>query len=134
MGLAERRAVEQFKNEVYPGWKSRIDEAAGFEVLIEVAWEELAVDDYASSYAEFFPRVYFEPLAETLGAIAADEMGKSALRAGLSKVIIRNTGQYGSAWGISFTGGVLTFDHKPQASSGDGEELKTLRKVLESGL
>ena len=32
MGLAERRGAEQFKNNDYPGWKSRIDAAAGFEV------------------------------------------------------------------------------------------------------
>jgi len=38
MGLAERRGVERFKNDDYPGWKWRIDEAAGFEVPVEVAW------------------------------------------------------------------------------------------------
>jgi len=63
MGLAERRGAEQFKSNDYPGWKSRIDEAAGFEVPVEVAWDELAVAGYAGSYAEFFPKVYFQPHA-----------------------------------------------------------------------
>jgi hypothetical protein len=135
MGLAERRGVEQFKNDDYPGWKSRIDEAAGFDVTVEVNWEELAVADYASSYADFFPKVYFEPLADALSAVAADDLGKSALREGLSKIVIRNTGEFFSAAGISFADGVLTFDHKPQTNIGDGEErAKGLRRALESAL
>jgi hypothetical protein len=94
MGLAERRGVEQFKNDDYPGWKSRIDEAAGFEVPVEVNWEELAVADYADSYAEFFPKVYFQPLTDALNAAAADDLGKSALREGLAKIVIRNEGAF----------------------------------------
>jgi hypothetical protein len=135
MGLAERRGVEQFKNNEYPGWKSRIDAAAGFEVPVEVNWEELAVADYASSYAEFFPQVYFQPLVDALSAVAVDNLGKSALREGLSKVIIRNTGGFYSTSGISFADGVLTFDHQPHANVGYGEErAKGLQQTLESGL
>lgn len=43
MGLAERRAVEQFKTEIYPRLKSEVDEAAGFDVN----WNSLAADDYS---------------------------------------------------------------------------------------
>jgi hypothetical protein len=135
MGLAERRGVEEFKNNDYPGWKSRIDQAAGYDVPIEVNWEELAVDDYASSYSDYFPKVYFQPLADALGAIAADDYGKSALREGLSKIVIRNTNEFYSSSGISFANGVLTFDHKPHANIGDGEDrAKGLRTKLEAGL
>lgn len=135
MGLAERRGVERFKNDDYPGWKSRIDEAAGFDVPVEVAWDELAVADYADSYADFFPKVYFQPLVEALSAVAADDMGKSALREGLSKIIIRNAGEFYSTAGISFADGVLTFDHKPQTNIDYGaERAKGLQRTLESGL
>jgi hypothetical protein len=135
MGLAERRGVEQFKNDDYPGWKSRIDEAAGFEVPVEVNWEELAVADYAGSYADFFPKVYFQPLADALSAVAADDLGENALREGLAKIVIRNAGEFYSTSGISFAGGVLTFDHKPHTNIGDGQErTKGLIRALESGL
>jgi hypothetical protein len=135
MGLAERRGVEQFKNDDYPGWKSRIDEAAGYEVPVEVNWEELAVADYASSYADFFPKVYFQPLVDALHAITVDDLGKNALREGLAKIVIRNAGEFYSTSGISFAGGVLTFDHKPHTNTGDGEErAKGLIRALESGL
>lgn len=135
MGLAERRSVERFKNDDYPGWKSRIDEAAGFAVPVEVAWEELAVADYATSYSHFFPKVYFQPLVDALAAVASDDMGRSALREGLSKIIIKNSGEFFSAAGISFTSGVLTFDHKPQTNIDDGlDRAKGIQQALESAL
>src|SRR5215469_3742585 len=122
MGLAERRAVEQFKNDVYPSWKSQIDEAAGFDVPVEVAWDQLAVDEYASSYAEFFPKVYFEPLVAALKAITVDDIGKSAARDGLKKIVIKNTGDFYSTSGFSFADGVLIIDHRPHANVDYGEE------------
>ena len=135
MGLAERRGAEQFKNNDYPGWKSQIDEAAGFDVPVEVAWDELAVPDYADRYGEFFAKVYFQPLVDGLHAVTVDELGKNALREGLAKVVIRNHGSFYSASGISFTDGVLTFDHQPHVNVEYGDErAKGLQRVLESGL
>ncbi|GAA1236505.1 hypothetical protein GCM10009665_28300 [Kitasatospora nipponensis] len=135
MGLAERRSVERFKNDDYPGWKARIDEAAGFEVPIEVEWPELAVADYADSYAEYFPQVYFQPLVDAFGAVAADDMGRDALREGMSKVVIRNTGVFFSTTGIVFADGVLTFDHMSDTNTHHVEErTKHIQDILESGL
>lgn len=135
MGLAERRGVERFKNDDYPGWKTRIDEAAGFEVPVEVAWEELAVADYADSYGEFFPKVYFRPLTDALSAVTIDDLGANALRAGLSKIVIRNTGEFSSTAGIAFGDRVLTIDHQPHVNIDYGEErAKALQRTLESGL
>ncbi|HET9169114.1 MAG TPA: hypothetical protein VFN97_06745 [Actinospica sp.] len=135
MGLAERRSAERFKNEDYPGWKSRIDEAAGFDVQIEVAWDELAVADYADSYAEYFPAVYFQPLLDALAAIGADDMGKQALREGLAKVVIHNSDEYFSPSGITFTGGVLDFDHKSESNTHHVDErTKAIQSLLESAL
>ena len=135
MGLAERRAVERFKTEDYPGWKSKIDQAAGFEMPIEVTWDELAADDFASSYAEFFPKVYFQPLVDALNAITFDEMGKSAVRDGLKKIVVRNSGQFYSTRGFTFAEGVLTIDHQPATNVDDTEErTKGLQQLLESGL
>jgi hypothetical protein len=38
MGLAERRAAEQFRTEQFPDWQNKINEAAFFEVPVDVAW------------------------------------------------------------------------------------------------
>jgi hypothetical protein len=135
MGLAERRSVERFKNEDYPGWKSRIDEAAGFDVPIEVTWEELAVPDYADMYVEYFPAVYFQPLLDSLGSIAADDMGRDALRESVTKIVIRNSGEYFSPSGITFADGVLMFDHKSDSNTHHVEErTKALQAILEAAL
>jgi len=135
MGLAERRSAERFKNEDYPGWKARIDEAAGFEVPIEVSWDELAVADYADRYAEYFPQVYFQPLLDALASIAADDMGRDALRESLSSVIIKNSDEYFSPSGITFADGVLTFDHKSESNTHHVEErTKAIQSILEAAL
>ncbi len=135
MGLAERRAAERWKNDYYPDWKARIDQAAGFDVPIEVSWEQLAEADYADSYAEFFPKVYFEPLMLALSAITVDDMGKNALREGLSNIVIKNSGEYGSTAGITFRNGVLTINHRPHVNVHYGDErAKAIQQNLESGL
>ena len=135
MGLAERRSAERFKNEDYPGWKARIDEAAGFDVPIEVAWDELAVPDYADRYAEYFPQVYFQPLADAFGAIGAADMGKEALRGGVSKIVVKNSGEYFSPRGITFAEGVLTFDHMSDSNTHHVEErTKAIQALLEANL
>lgn len=135
MGLAERRAVEQFKNDDYPSWQAKIDTAAGFAVPVEVNWAELAVTDYASSYAGFFVQVFFQPLVDALAAITIDDLGKTALRDGLTKIVVRNTEAFYSTHGMTFADGVLTFDHKPYSNVGDVEErTKGLLQILESGL
>jgi hypothetical protein len=135
MGLAERRAAERWKNDYYPDWKARIDQAAGFDVPIEVSWEQLAEDDYADSYAEFFPQVYFQPLVLALSAITVDDMGKNAIRDGLSKIVIKNSGEYGSTSGITFRNGVLTINHRPHVNVHYYEErAKAIQQNLESGI
>ena len=135
MGLAERRAAERFKNDDYPAWKEKIDAAAGFDVPVEVKWDELAAADYADSYATWFPMVYFKPMVEALSAVAIDEMGKDALRDGLKKIVVRNSEQYSSRSGFAFDSGVLTMDHKPYTNVDDGDErAKGLQKLLEAGL
>lgn len=135
MGLAERRAAERFKNEEFPGWKERIDQAAGFDLPVEVEWSELAVTDYADSYADFFPKVYFQPLVSALTAITVDDMGKEAAREGLSKIVVRNSEQYSDSRGFTFEDGVLTVDHRPYSNVDYADErAKDIQHLVEADL
>lgn len=61
MGLAERRALKAFQDERYPALKLEMDAAAHKNVLMEIDWDSLAVEDYADSYSDFFHKVYFLP-------------------------------------------------------------------------
>ena len=135
MGLAERRAAQRWQNDYYPDWKARIDQAAGFDVPVEVSWEQLAEEGYGDSYAEFFPKVYFQPLVLALSAITVDDMGKTAIKDGLSQIIIKNSGEHYSTSGITFRNGVLTINHRPHVNVDYYEErAKAIQQNLESGI
>jgi hypothetical protein len=131
MGLAERRAIKAFQDTKLPALKDAIDQAAGFAVELEVAWDTLAVDDYDHLYDEALPKVYFKPLTEAFKAITVDDMGREALREGLKKAIFRNTGNSE----ISFESGIVTIDHSPVSNLDYWEDRKkSLQQALEKGL
>ena len=75
MGLQGKRAIEDFKNNVFPDLKKEIEEAAGFPVSTEVSREKLIADGYSHMYNEAFTKVYFTPLIRALKAITFDDPG-----------------------------------------------------------
>lgn len=113
MGLAERRIVKSFETTVFPDLKKQIDEAAGFDVPVEVKWDTLIKDDqYSSSWAESWPKIYFQPVVIAFKNICIDDMGKEALQGTLKKLIIQDVSDvYGSDW-VAFEDGTLTLDHR----------------------
>ncbi|MDQ7826935.1 MAG: hypothetical protein RDV48_29320 [Candidatus Eremiobacteraeota bacterium] len=120
MGLQERRAVKKFQDDIFPGLKKKVDEAAAFEVAMEIDWESLGIEEMTHLYEDSFPKVYFQPLINGFKEICIDDMGKEALRAGLKKVVICNRmGNYSAGSAINFDGGVLTIDHLPTTNIDD---------------
>ena len=131
MGLAERRASKAFQDENYPALKQEIDTAAHKNVLVEVDWDSLAVEDYSANYQEWWPKVFFMPLIEAFKSIAFDDMGREALASGLKKVVIRNSGSSEA----TFQDGVLTLDYSSISNVDYWEDRKnTWLKLLEKGL
>jgi hypothetical protein len=136
MTLAERRVVKEFETGQFPALKTRIEEAAGFAVPIEVQWDTLAVPGESRLYAESWPQVYFEPLIAGLTVVCRDDLGREAIESTLKKIVIRNTKEcvYGDCW-ATLQDGVLTLDHEPLTNAGDTEDRKNgLVKMLESTL
>jgi hypothetical protein len=136
MTLAERRIVNEFQNNQYPGFQKRVEEAAGFPVPVEVKWDTLAVPGESRLYAECWPLVYFEPLIAGLTAVARDEMGREALKSGVKKIVIQNVkgNAYGDRW-ANLEDGVLTLDHESVTNSADTEDRTNgLVALLESTL
>ncbi len=136
MGLNERRAIQNFQEKRFPELKKQIEEAAGFSVPVEVKWETLSVDDYASEYDNFFTAVYFRPLIEALTAVGADKMGKDAIKEGLKKICITNeAGNHYPETAVSFENGMLKIDHKPHTNVDDVKGRKeAVQKLLEEKL
>ncbi len=134
MGLAERRAAKEVQTAVFPDLKKRIDEAAGFEVPMEIDWDRLAQPNDAHLYNEYWTGIYFEPLIQGFQAICSDDLGKEALKDSLKKVVITNSGDAYDERAFSFENGVLGIDHK--LTNLDHMDIRVGRvvKILEEAL
>ena len=135
MGLAERRAIKEFQDNILPDLKKKIDTAAGFEVALDVDWDTLAQEDYGHMYNEAWEKVYFQSLEEALKSICADDMGKEALQESLKSVAFKHTGDHWGLEGIKFDGGVLTVDHAPITNIDDiKQRADKITEILEKSL
>lgn len=135
MGLRERRALAAYQEDVFPAVKRRLDEAFGAELALEVDWDSLAVPGVAHLYEGAFTKVYFDTLLGAIREIGSDDFGKTALREGLRKVVVRNSDSVSSFRGFTFEEGVLTLDHKPTTNIDRVDErIKGTVRLLENGL
>jgi hypothetical protein len=131
MGLAERRAIKNFVDGRYLKLKEEIDSIAGFEVPLEVNWDSLASEGYGDIYEDAFYKVYFRPLIDSLKAIAIDDLGKEALKDGLKKIVIEDSGSTCP----TFQSGVLTLRYYAVANLDDWlSRKKDIQTELEKGL
>jgi hypothetical protein len=136
MGLAERRAAKDFETNRFPQLQKDIHAAAGFAVPVEVDWDSIAMEGASSSYDETWPKIYFQPLIQALKSIAADDMGKEALKGALKKITIVNRHNYFDASKLAlFDQGTLTLDHHPTTNAyAIDSRAKAIQKLLESKL
>ena len=135
MGLAERRATNDFQAHQYPQLAETIHEIAGFAVPIEVAWEEIAAEGQSDQYKDAWTEIFFKPVIEALRQVTRDQMGKDAVKAGLKKIQLRNSkGAYSPASAISFDGGILVIDHELSNAGDTQDRIKYLVESLEKKL
>lgn len=139
--LAERRAITTYEKEQYPSLQKKIQQAAGFEVPIEVDWNSLALPGDAEYYAQddYFVKTIFAPIEGALAQISKDDMGKAALKEKLKKISIRyiEAGASASAYAerVKFDGGVLTVNFRPYTNTSDVKDRTTaVQKALEAKL
>lgn len=140
-GLAERRAIKQYQDEKLPALTKEINEAAGFEVPVQVDWNKLAIAGQAENYMQdgFFTDIYFKPLISALKAVASDEMGKEALKKSLKSISVtydESTAPASNyANGVTFDNGQLAINFRPWSNTGDIEPRSTaIQKELENKL
>lgn len=141
IGLAERRAIAAYRQDRYPALEKAIQEAAGFPVPVEVAWDQLTVPGDAKYYSDdgYYGKTIFEPLAAGLREVGKDEMGRDALKAKLKGIRVRFDAKTAPASnypnGLKFDGGVLDVNWRPYANVADFKErVQAVVKVLEQNL
>jgi hypothetical protein len=139
--LTERRAITAYEQGAYATLLKDIQTAAGFAVPVEVKWETIALSDQADNYAhdDFWTNIFFVPLKQALAATAVDDIGKQAVKAKLTKIVVHYdsatapVSAYGD--GVSFKAGVLTLNFTPYTNASDIEpRARAIQKVLEAGL
>jgi hypothetical protein len=141
IGLAERRAIAAYRQDRYPAQEKAIQEAAGFAVPVEVAWDQLTIPGDAKYYSDpgYFEKTIFEPLATGLKEVAKDTMGREALAQKLKTVRVRFDEKTAPASnypnGLTFIGGVLDVNWRPFSNVADSKDrVEAVVKVLEKGL
>ncbi len=139
--LAERRAISGYQQTLFPVQVKSIQAAAGFEVPVEPKWETLTLAGQTESIKEswYLTDVYVTPLVVALTKVASDDMGKSALKAKLKKIVFayNEATAPASAFekGLSFEDGVLTLNFKPGVNADQIEaRAKAIQEFLEGKL
>ncbi|WP_222863974.1 hypothetical protein [Pigmentiphaga aceris] len=139
--LAERRAIATYEKEQYPAWQKKIQQAAGFDVPIEVNWNSIAMPGDAEHYAkdDYFVKTIFQPIEVALADITKDDMGKAALKDKLKKisVVYNEAGASASAYKerVKFDAGVLTVNFRPFTNTDEVKDrADAIRLALEAKL
>lgn len=140
-GLAERRAIASYEKTNYPTLQKKIQDAAGFEVPIDVDWNSLALPGDSTYYEQddYFVKTIFEPVEDAMKSIAADDMGKQALHSKLQKITISYSdgGIPASAYNdrVKFEAGNLEINFRPFTNTADVKErTDAIVKLLEANL
>jgi hypothetical protein len=130
MGLEEKRRIKELQEVTLPERVREIEEICGAAIPYEVDWDSLA-DDAAG--LNFLDNLSCHRLNMALRTICVDDLGKEAIREGLTLVRLRNVADVADR-AITFSGGVLEMHCAyAQGASGmipDGE----IHDVLLAGL
>ena len=103
MGLNERRKIKELQEQTFPDRVKEIKEICGVEIPYEVDWESFSEDLEALN---FLDNLSCHRLNMALRMICMDDMGKEAVRDGLTLVRLKNVKDKG-AMQLSFAGGIL---------------------------
>jgi hypothetical protein len=130
MGLNERRKIKELQETTLPERVKEIEEICGKAIPYEVDWDSLADD---AEGLNFLDNLSCHRLNMALRTICMDDMGKEAVRAGLTLVKLGNVKDK-AQMKISFDGGVLEM-HCAYALRTDGMYSDNeIREVLMSKL
>ena len=104
MGLNERRKIKELQDVTLPEREKEIEEICGKAIPYEVDWASLE-DDLEG--LNFLDNLSCHRLNMALRTICMDDMGKEAVRDGLTLIKLKNVADKASM-AMSFDGGVLS--------------------------
>jgi hypothetical protein len=132
LGLKERQAVETFKQEKYPQLTAAINEAAGFDIEIEIDWDSIAAGGVRAQSFDQWQKVFFDPIVLAFKAVNVDDITAGALKKNLKKINIISTGKkhLSPSYPPTYSDGTITIDDRLVNVS----SVKTRAKIIQSTL
>lgn len=103
MGLIERRKIKELQETTLPERVKEIEEICGKAIPYEIDWESLADD---AEGLNFLDNLSCHRLNMALRVICLDDLGKEAVREGLTLVKLKNVRDK-AEMKMTFDGGVL---------------------------
>lgn len=141
LGLAERRAIAAYREQIFPGLLTQMRAATGTDLDVDVAWDRIAKPGEAAAYGEpgYWTNIYFTPLITALKSVTADQIGRDALKAKLRRIAVTCDEATAPASnypnGLRFADGTLTINWRPYTNTDAvAERAAALQKVLEDNL
>jgi hypothetical protein len=115
MGLEEKRRIKELQEVTLPEREREIEEICGAAIPYEVDWDSLADD---ATGLNFLDNLSCHRLNMALRTICVDDLGKEAIREGLTLVRLKNVADVGDK-SITFADGVLEM-HCAYAKGAEG--------------
>jgi hypothetical protein len=140
MGLAERRAAEEFKTTKFVEVLNSLKDTMKFDCEIVVNWDELTnriegYSDLRETMDDYFTNCFAKPIVGAIASICADNMGREALKSALKKIIIKSdSNATSSPSGFTFENGELTVNLTYSNTSEVDERKQKLISLIESKL
>ena len=129
MGLAENRAIKSFEDNNLEYIRDELKSICGFDVAVEIHWESFdSIDAIQTVYSTCFQRTQ-----NALRGVCYDELGKQALEAKLTKIVVDNVSEEG-AKRIALGDGALTLAADWAGSSVGYFTDKEIQAALEAEL
>ena len=143
MGLAEKRAVDTFKNSEYTEFLGKLKTILGRDVPVETNWDELTkrIEGYSGDisvrFKDYFENMFSKSILTSFSAICVDNMGKEAVASILKKIIIKSDeNASASEKGFKFEDGILSanMSYTNTDEVNLGYRTEALQKILEKNL
>lgn len=131
MGLAEKRWAADKKKTDEPSFVAKISSTLGFEVPVLIDWDGFSQDLNEVRYIS--NETYgLSNLLKALATITVDDLGKTAIKAALKKIVIQAVKPGEAAF--TFEGGTITWKAYFGSESSGYIYADAMQKKLESAL
>ncbi len=85
MGLQEKRAIQNIKDNYFGDYQKKLNEIAGKELPYDINW-----DSFDMNSINMIPNVCLERILDAIKGICSDQLGKDAIAESLDKIVVNN--------------------------------------------